>query len=272
MRLVETLSDCHGDRCYSDFKGSSSPTFWIPQLPKFLRLGRTFSLVGLGSLFLVGCDNRHPAVEETVGSIAETTTLVESAVAPADAGTLSTGVEKEDSSPPKEPLGRLSDIDVIAAQRASSRLPPANREPAKPLTPEEERLREAARQRGNYTFDDLKFDIEKDQEFRESMLTDSVRALHDKKLRIKGYMLPASVFQLKGIKQFVLVRDNQECCFGPGAALYDCIMIEMAEGKSTVFSDRPVSVSGTMKIDTESFQYPDGGHYAIFRMTANEVK
>lgn len=272
MRLDETLPDCHNDRCCSEFKSCSSLTFGIPYLPKLLRLRWTFSILGLCSLFLVGCHDRYPAVDETVGATGETTTPVDSVVASVDVEVVSKGTDKEDSPPPKEPLGKLSDIDVIAAQRASSRLPPANREPAKPLTPEEERLREAARQRGNYTFDDLKFDIEKDQEFEESMLTDSVRALHDKKLRIKGYMLPASVFQLKGIKQFVLVRDNQECCFGPGAALYDCIMIEMAEGKSTEFSDRPVSVSGTMKIDTESFQYPDGGHYAIFRMTATEVK
>ncbi|MFN9915879.1 MAG: hypothetical protein ACK53L_25025, partial [Pirellulaceae bacterium] len=85
-------------------------------------------------------------------------------------------------------------------------------------------------------------------------------------------MLPTSVFQTKGIKQFVLVRDNQECCFGPGAAIYDCVMIEMAPDKTTEFNLRPIAVSGTFVIDTESFQYPDGGHYAIFKMIATEAK
>jgi hypothetical protein len=222
------------------------------------------------SLYLfVSCDvaARSVAEEKSTPSVAD------SKPTPDTKAEAAVDVEKESNSKSetKEPTRKFSDLDVIAAQRAS-RLPPANREPAKPLTPDEERLREAARKRGDYTFDDLKFDIEKDQEFKESMLTDAVRALNDKKLRIKGFILPASVFQLKGIKQFVLVRDNNECCFGPGAALYDCIMIEMAAGKTTSFSNLPVSVTGTMKIDTESYQYPDGGHYAIFKMTATDVK
>jgi hypothetical protein len=225
------------------------------------------------SLFLIaGCDEATRTVAEE-----KSTTNVASDTKPAPATKVEAAADTEKESKPKddtkekEPTRKFSDLDIIAAQRAS-RLPPANREPAKPLTPDEERLREAARKRGDYTFDDLKFEIEKDQEFKKSMLTDSVRALNDKKLRIKGFILPASVFQLKGIKQFVLVRDNNECCFGPGAALYDCIMIEMAEGKTTNFSNLPVSVSGTMKIDTETYQYPDGGHYAIFKMIATDVK
>ncbi len=224
------------------------------------------------SLFLIaGCDEATRTVAE------EKSTTVASDTKPAPATKVEAAADTEKESKPKddtkekEPSRKFSDLEVIAAQRAS-RLPPANREPVKPLTPEEERLREAARKRGDFTFDDLKFEIEKDQEFKESMLTDAVRALNDKKLRIKGFILPASVFQLKGIKQFVLVRDNNECCFGPGAALYDCIMIEMAEGKTTNFSNLPVSVSGTMKIDTETYQYPDGGHYAIFKMIATDVK
>ena len=73
-------------------------------------------------------------------------------------------------------------------------------------------------------------------------------------------------------KQFVLVRDNQECCFGPGAAIYDCVWVEMAPGKTTNFATRVVTVKGKFEIDTESYQYPEGGYYAIYRMTAEEAK
>ena len=85
-------------------------------------------------------------------------------------------------------------------------------------------------------------------------------------------MLPSSVFQTKGIKQFVLVRDNKECCFGPGAAIFDCVMVEMSAGKTADFNERVMTVSGTMTIDTESYQYPDGGHYAIYKIVATETK
>ena len=80
------------------------------------------------------------------------------------------------------------------------------------------------------------------------------------------------MFQESGIKKFVLVRDNLECCFGPGAALYDCVIIEMAEGKSASFTTRPVAVKGKFTIETEAYKYPDGGHYAIYKMVATEVR
>ena len=137
---------------------------------------------------------------------------------------------------------------------------------------QEKRARELARLRGEITFDDLKFDIEKDGEFKETMLTDDIRKLNEKKVRIRGFMLPSSVFQTKAIKQFVLVRDNQECCFGPGAAIYDCIMVDMTEGKTTDFNLRVMTVSGVLTIDTESYQYPNGGHYAIYKIVASDTK
>jgi hypothetical protein len=138
---------------------------------------------------------------------------------------------------------------------------------------EEKAQRDAARKRGEYTFDDLKFEIERGGAFKEEMLTDTIRSLNKKTMRIRGYILPTSVFQQKGIKQFVLVRDNQECCFGPGAMIYDCIIVEMQEGKSADFATRPVTVQGRFEIDSNSYRYsPDGDHYAIFRIKATEVK
>ena len=65
-------------------------------------------------------------------------------------------------------------------------------------------------------------------------------------IRIRGYILPS--FQQAGLTQFVLVRDNMECCFGPGAALYDCIVVKMLPGRTANFSIRPVAVTGTFGI------------------------
>lgn len=137
---------------------------------------------------------------------------------------------------------------------------------------DERKAREAARKRGEMTFDDLKFDIEKGAEFKSEMITKNLRELDKKTFTLRGFILPTSVFQQSGIKQFVLVRDNQECCFGPGAAIYDCVWVEMAPGKSTNFATRVVTVKGKFEIDTESFQDQGGVHYAIYKMTADEVK
>ncbi len=137
---------------------------------------------------------------------------------------------------------------------------------------DQRKAREAARKRGEITFDDLKFDIEKGAEFKSEMITENLKELDKKTFTLRGFILPTSVFQQSGIKQFVLVRDNLQCCFGPGAFIYDCVWVEMAPGKSTNFATRVVTVKGKFEIDTESFQDPDGGHYAVFKMTADEVK
>lgn len=120
----------------------------------------------------------------------------------------------------------------------------------------------------NKTFDDLKFDIEPDAPYDPSMLTESIEALDGERIRIRGYILPTA--QRRGLKEFVLVRDNQECCFGPGAALYDCILVQMAPGKSAEFSIRPVAVTGEFRID--EFRDFEGTTRAVFQMRADEVE
>ena len=136
----------------------------------------------------------------------------------------------------------------------------------------------AAKARGEISFDDLQFEIKKDQPFKASMLTKDVEALNNKKVKLRGYILPSTLYKETNIEKFVLVRDNQECCFGPGAALFDCVIIEMVKGKTTDFVTRPVTVEGKFKIDTKSFRYPGGvgpkgaSHFAIFKMEGLSVK
>lgn len=118
------------------------------------------------------------------------------------------------------------------------------------------------------TFDDLKFDIKKGDPFERKMLTEGIEKLDGKPIKIRGYMLPS--FQQKGITQFVLVRDNMECCFGPGAALFDCIVVQMVDGESTSFTVKPIAVEGTFKVS--EFLGPDGKHLAVFHLDGKSVK
>jgi hypothetical protein len=117
------------------------------------------------------------------------------------------------------------------------------------------------------SFDDLRFEMVVGAPFRRSMLTKEIEALVKQRIRIRGYILPTP--QQRGIKQFVLVRDNQVCCFGPGAALYDCILVEMQPGKTTEFSIYPVTVDGIF--DVREFVV-DGKHLAIYHLEAESVK
>lgn len=118
------------------------------------------------------------------------------------------------------------------------------------------------------TFDDIKLEMEKGAPFTRDLLPTRVTSLAGTAIRIRGYILPS--FQQTGLTQFVLVRDNQECCFGPGAALHDCVVVRMRPGKTANFSIRPVAVAGTFKID--ELRAPDGSHLAIYALDGDEVK
>ena len=136
----------------------------------------------------------------------------------------------------------------------------------------------SSRAKGDINFDDLAFDIEKDAKFKPGLLTDEIKKLDGVKVKLRGYILPSTLFKETNIDQFVLVRDNQECCFGPGAALFDCVIVEMVPGKTTDFVTRPVTVEGKFKIDTEKYKYPNGigprgaSHFAIFKIDGVNVK
>jgi len=118
------------------------------------------------------------------------------------------------------------------------------------------------------TFDTIKFEMKKGDKFKRTMLTPEIEALKGQKIRLRGYMYPT--FQQTGITQFVLVRDNMECCFGPGAMIYDCVMVEMAEGKSTDFSIRPIAVEGTF--DIKPVDDGDGGLLVLYHLRGDGVK
>lgn len=121
------------------------------------------------------------------------------------------------------------------------------------------------------TFDDLQFEMEKDGAYDRDMLTPEVEQIFGKHIRIRGFILPT--IQQRGLEQFVLVRDNQECCFGPGAALYDCIVVEMEAGKTAEFSVLPVTVEGVFGYD-EIPGFPELGPrpLAIYKLQASDVR
>ena len=117
------------------------------------------------------------------------------------------------------------------------------------------------------SFDDVKFPMEKTDDFDRSMLTDTIESYAGRTIRIRGFILPS--FKQDGITQFVLVRDNMECCFGPGAALFDCIMVRMVPGKTASFSIRPVTVEGKFSID--EWKDFDDVVRAIYQLQATAV-
>lgn len=177
--------------------------------------------------------------------------------------------------PPKGPSsqGPSSKAQASTGTTASGKRSPgganaATPRPAAGEPPAPTARRDAAPGRTlDMNFDAIQFEMQKGGAFQRSMLTERIESLAGKKIRIRGYVHPA-VFTQTGITNFVLVRDNMECCFGPGAMLYDCIMVAMKPGKSIDFTTRPIAVEGVFSIEEVVY---DGQHLAIYRIDADSA-
>jgi hypothetical protein len=118
------------------------------------------------------------------------------------------------------------------------------------------------------SFDDLTFEMEKGGEFERTMLTEKINSYHGNTIKIRGFIRPS--FSQSGLTKFIFVRDNKECCFGPGAAIFDCILVRLKKGLDTDYTVRPVTIEGTFALKT--YNGPDGKVWSIYRMTDTVVR
>lgn len=194
------------------------------------------SLIGLGA----GCiDSRSPASTST-----SELERVES--------TASQSAPPENAGSPKNPSQVAGHSSTAQPSTASQQT--ASRRPT--------RIR-------SISFDDIKFEMDKDAKFERSMLTPAIEKLNGTKIRVRGWIYPS--YRQEGITNFILVRDNMECCFGPGAALYDCIAVDLEPGKSIEYTSQMIAVEGVFEIK-EWINEIDGRHMAIYHLTAEKVK
>jgi hypothetical protein len=96
-----------------------------------------------------------------------------------------------------------------------------------------------------------------------SWMPEWMTALNARRIRIRGFMNPP--YMAEDLERFVLLRDNMECCYGPGAKIYDCIEIHMKSGTTTDYIplSQPFDVVGRLKIDLQSTGSSIYGLYVI---------
>jgi hypothetical protein len=77
---------------------------------------------------------------------------------------------------------------------------------------------------------------------------DWLKSLNGAHVRIRGYMRPG--FEAEDITEFLFVRDNGECCYGPIPKIYDMIAVKLASSESTdLIEGTPFDVEGTFRIE-----------------------
>jgi hypothetical protein len=102
-------------------------------------------------------------------------------------------------------------------------------------------------------------------------IPDDVASLAGKKVFIKGYIRPDSVTSRVNIDRFLLVRDDNQCCFGDISQVkfYDQIDVQLT-GNLRIDDRRSlVRVGGTLSIHPESLQQ---GGQVVYSLEADRVK
>jgi hypothetical protein len=75
---------------------------------------------------------------------------------------------------------------------------------------------------------------------------ETARAADGRNVLLKGYMFPGA--QVSGIRQFLLVRDQGDCCFGGNPKITDRVLVTLAEPAGVAFTPRLVKIAGRFSV------------------------
>lgn len=88
-------------------------------------------------------------------------------------------------------------------------------------------------------------------------IPDSARAMHGRTVLLKGYIYPGK--QQTGLVQFLLVRDQGDCCFGGNPKITDRVLVQLADPAGIDFSPRLTKVAGRFRVEPAGTAELDGG-------------
>jgi hypothetical protein len=99
-----------------------------------------------------------------------------------------------------------------------------------------------------------------------------VSSLEGKNVFIKGYIRPDSITVPRGIDQFLLVRDNNQCCFGDMSKIkyYDQVLVKMTGDHRLDFSRGVFCIGGVLHIEPQ-YAMP-GAPRTVYSLTADYAK
>ena len=89
-------------------------------------------------------------------------------------------------------------------------------------------------------------------------------ALDGRDVLLKGYMYPGS--RQRGITQFLLVRDQGDCCFGGNPKITDRVVVEIADPRGIEFTPHLVKIAGRFHVRPAGA--PDAGGGVLYHIDA----
>lgn len=82
-------------------------------------------------------------------------------------------------------------------------------------------------------------------------------ALDGREVLLKGYMYPGD--RPHGVVQFLLVRDQGDCCFGGNPTITDRVLVQLADQRGIDFTSRLVKIAGRFRVRLVGASGPGGG-------------
>ncbi|MFM8635453.1 MAG: hypothetical protein ACKOEX_11700 [Planctomycetia bacterium] len=86
---------------------------------------------------------------------------------------------------------------------------------------------------------------------------ESATSMNGHNVLLKGYMYPGK--QQQGITQFLLVRDQGDCCFGGNPKITDRVLVTLTDAKGIDFSARLRKIAGRFVVRPTGTTVLDGG-------------
>lgn len=116
-------------------------------------------------------------------------------------------------------------------------------------------------------FSDVNMNMTADMVFRPFLVTDRVRELDGKRVRITGKMFLTD----KGTRadNFILLK-NKECKFGPGGQADHLLNVLVRSGKKVKYREEDLTVEGTFKLNPTSGD--DGNTWSVFDLVDATAK
>lgn len=90
-----------------------------------------------------------------------------------------------------------------------------------------------------------------------NMIPVSAMKMDGRDVLIKGYMYPGK--QQHGIRQFLLVRDQGDCCFGGNPKITDRVLVQLADKRGIEFTARQRKIAGRFSIRPSGSADVEGG-------------
>jgi hypothetical protein len=119
------------------------------------------------------------------------------------------------------------------------------------------------------TYDDLNIEsLQPDTLFENWMLTQRVRDLDGKRVRISGFMCGGTIFSNTNIKQFVLLREK-ECPFGRGGQAHHAIAVSL-QGSPATFTANELTIEGVLSV--RPFTGENGCTWSLYAIDAATLR